>query len=261
VTDKTIIHRAPIDRLIAWYQPIVDLNTGEVRGFEALMRIVEPDGQAHSAGPLIETLEKDLDALAAVVSRLLVCIREDVVPVFERHGDFYVSINIPPSIIGTGRLRPIVESLDLAHWGRRIVVELTERQALSDEGREAVRVAREAGIAVAVDDFGTGHSGLAQIVGLELDVLKIDRSLVTPAPTSRSAARLLRGIVGLAESLRMRTVAEGVETIEEAFYLRAVGVDYGQGYFWSKAVPAAQMSALLERGFAATLEWPGVNAD
>jgi len=122
VTDKTIIHRAPIDRLIAWYQPIVDLNTGEVRGFEALMRIVEPDGQAHSAGPLIETLEKDLDALAAVVSRLLVCIREDVVPVFEPHGDFYVSINIPPPIIGTGRLRPIVESLGHAHWGRRSVV-------------------------------------------------------------------------------------------------------------------------------------------
>ena len=256
MADTPIIH-APIERLTAWYQPIVDLNTGEVRGFEALMRIVEPDGRVHSAGPLIETLEEDLDALAATVARVLACIREDVVPVFERHGDFYVSVNIPPSIIGTGRLRHIAESFDLVHWGKRIVVELTERQALSDEGRAAVRLAREAGIAVAVDDFGTGHSGLAQIVGLELDVLKIDRSLITPALTSRSAARLLRGIVGLAESLRMRTVAEGVESIEEAFYLRAVGVDYGQGYFWSKAVPAAQMSALLERGFAATLEWPG----
>jgi c-di-GMP phosphodiesterase len=259
VADTQIIHRAPIDRLTAWYQPIVDLNTGEVRGFEALMRIVEVDGQAQSAGPLIGTMEHDLDALVAVIERLLACIREDVVPVFERHGDFYVSVNIPPSIIGSGRLRPIAESFNLVHWGKRIVVELTERQALSDEGREAVRLAREAGIAVAVDDFGTGHSGLAQIVGLELDILKIDRSLITPALTSRSAARLLRGIVGLAESLRMRTVAEGVESIEEAFYLRAVGVDYGQGYFWSKAVPAAQMSALLERGFAATLEWPGTD--
>jgi len=258
VADPPIIH-VPIDRLTAWYQPIVDLNTGEVRGFEALMRIVEPDGRAHSAGPLIETLEKDLDALVATVARVLACIREDVVPVFERHGDFYVSVNIPPSIIGTGRLRHIAESFDLVHWGKRIVVELTERQALSDEGRAAVRLAREAGIAVAVDDFGTGHSGLAQIVGLELDILKIDRSLITPALTSRSAARLLRGIVGLAESLRMRTVAEGVESIEEAFYLRAVGVDYGQGYFWSKAIPAAQMSQLLEQGFAAALEWPGTD--
>jgi EAL domain-containing protein (putative c-di-GMP-specific phosphodiesterase class I) len=247
---------ASIDRLTAWYQPIIDLNTGEVRGFEALMRIVEPEGRAHSAGPLIETLEQDADALMAVVERVLTCIRLDVVPVFERFGDFSVSVNIPPSIIGTGRLRKIAESLDLAHWGRRIVVELTERQALSDEGRAAVRAAREAGIAVAVDDFGTGHSGLAQIVGLELDILKIDRSLVTPALHSRSAARLMRGIVGLAESLRMRTVAEGVETVEEAFYLRAVGVDYGQGYFWSKAVPATDMPALIERGFAATLEWP-----
>lgn len=258
MADTPIIH-APIDRLTAWYQPIVDLNTGEVRGFEALMRIVAPDGSAQSAGPLIETLEKDPDALVATVERVLACIREDVVPVFERHGDFYVSVNIPPSIIGTGRLRGIAESLDLVHWGKRIVVELTERQALSEEGRAAVQLAREAGIAVAVDDFGTGHSGLAQIVGLELDVLKIDRSLVTPALTSRSAARLLRGIVGLAESLRMRTVAEGVESIEEAFYLRAVGVDYGQGYFWSKAVPAEQMAALLDNGYAATLAWPAAD--
>ena len=96
----TPIPSAPIDRLTAWYQPIVDLNTGEVRGFEALMRIIEPDGQVHSAGPLIETFESDLDALVAVIERLLACIRQDVVPIFERHGDFYVSVNIPPSIIG-----------------------------------------------------------------------------------------------------------------------------------------------------------------
>jgi EAL domain-containing protein (putative c-di-GMP-specific phosphodiesterase class I) len=248
-----------IDRLTAWYQPIVDLNTGEVRGFEALMRVVQPDGQGHSAGPIIESLEDDLDALVAVIERLMTCIRKDVVPVFERYGDFYLSVNIPPSIIGSGRLRPIAESHDLVHWGRRLVVELTERQALSSLGRAAVRLAREAGIAVAVDDFGTGHSGLAQIVGLELDILKIDRSLITPALTSRSAARMLRGIVGLAESLRMRTVAEGVETTAEAFYLRAVGIDYGQGYFWSKAVPAVEMPAIIERGFASTLEWPGVD--
>ena len=97
--------------------------------------------------------------------------------------------------------------------------------------------------------------GLAQIVGLELDILKIDKSLITPALGSRSAARLLRGIVGLAESLHMRTVAEGVESSEEAFYLRAVGVDCGQGWLWSKAVPASEIPALLAKGFAASIEW------
>ena len=129
-----------IDRLTAWYQPIVDLNTGEVRGFEALMRVVQPDGQGHSAGPIIESLEDDLDALVAVIERLMACIREDVVPVFERYGDFYLSVNIPPSIIGSGRLRPIAESHDLVHWGRRLVVELTERQALSSLGRAGSRL-------------------------------------------------------------------------------------------------------------------------
>jgi len=93
--------------------------------------------------------------------------------------------------------------------------------------------------------------GLGEVAQLHHPAAQLGEDLVQ--------ARLLRGIVGLAESLRMRTVAEGVETVEEAFYLRAVGVDYGQGYFWSKAIPAAQMSALLERGFAATLEWPGTD--
>ena len=68
---ETLTLQQQIDRLTAWYQPIVDINTGEVRGFEALMRIVEPDGEAHSAGPLIESLEDDLDALVAVIERLM----------------------------------------------------------------------------------------------------------------------------------------------------------------------------------------------
>ena len=83
---------------------------------------------------------------------------------------------------------------------------------------------------MALDDFGTGHSGLSQFVGLDLDILKIDRSLLLPILENRTAARMLRGIVGLAAALRLRTVAEGVESWEQAFFLRAAGVDYGQGY-------------------------------
>ena len=109
---------------------------------------------------------------------------------------------------------------------------------------------------MALDDFGTGHSGLSQIVGLDLDFLKIDRSLLVPILDNPTAARMLRGIVGLAAALRLRTVAEGVETWEHAFFLRAAGVDFGQGYFWSKAVPGTEIEALLERGFAHRLDRP-----
>ncbi len=245
-----------IERLTAWYQPIVDLNTGRVAGFEALSRVVAKDGSAVSAGPLMEELERDPEAQYALIHKLLDSIRREIVPAFALRPDFYVSVNIPPSVLGTGRIAPMLAELGLEKWQTRIVVELTERQALSDLGRASIQTARSLGVSVALDDFGTGHSGLSQFVGLDLDILKIDRSLLLPILENRTAARMLRGIVGLAAALRLRTVAEGVESWDEAFFLRAVGVDYGQGFYWSKAVPGAVVAPLLTRGFAESLQRP-----
>ena len=245
-----------IEQLSAWYQPIVDLNTGRVAGFEVLSRIVAADGSVGSAAALMEELERTPEAQYALIRKLLESIRGDIVPMFAKRPDFYVSINIPPSVLGTGRIAPMLTDLGLDPWLTRLVVELTERQALTDLGRSSIDTARSLGVSVALDDFGTGHSGLSQFVGLDLDILKIDRSLLLPVLENRTAARMLRGIVGLAAALRLRTVAEGVESWEQAFFLRAAGVDYGQGFFWSKAVPGAQVEALLERGFAHSLERP-----
>jgi sensor c-di-GMP phosphodiesterase-like protein len=100
-------------------------------------------------------------------------------------------------------------------------------------------------MSVAIDDFGTGHSGLMQIVGLDFDILKIDHSLIETILTNQTAARMLRGIVALAAALRLHTVAEGVESWEEAFFLRAAGVDCAQGWFWSKAVSAPEASRAI----------------
>jgi EAL domain-containing protein (putative c-di-GMP-specific phosphodiesterase class I) len=252
-----------IDQLTIWYQPIVDLNTGKVAGFEALSRIVAADGSPGSAAALLGELEREPEAQYALIRKLLESIRREIVPVFAKHSDFYVSVNIPPSLFGIGRNRiaPMLSELDLDPWRTRLVAELTERQALTDLGRAAIANARSLGVAVALDDFGIGHSGLSQIVGLDLDILKIDRSLLVSILDNRAAARMLRGIVGLAAALRLRTVAEGVESWEHAFFLRAAGVDYGQGFFWSKAVPGAEIHALLERGFAHRLDRPLPGSD
>lgn len=243
-----------IHSLATWYQPIVDLDTGRVAGFEALSRQVTADGTVRSAGPLMDELEREPEAQYAVIRRLLNSIRRDAVPMFEKRPDFYVSVNIPPSVLGTGRIAPMIAEAALARWLSRIVVELTERQALTELGRSSIHAARSLGISVALDDFGTGHSGLSQFVGLDLDILKIDRSLLLPVLSNRTAARMLRGIVGLAAALRMRTVAEGVESWEEAFFLRAAGVDYGQGFFWSPAVPGGEIGRLLQDGFGDRME-------
>ena len=250
-----------IERLTSWYQPIVDLNTGKVAGYEVLSRIVAADGSAGSAAALMDEIEGEPEAQYALIHKLLESIRREIVPVFVRHPDFYVSVNIPPAVFGTGRIALMLADLDLDPWRTRLVVELTERQALTDVGRAAIGNARSLGVAVALDDFGTGHSGLSQIVGLDFDILKIDRSLLVSIIENRTAARMLRGIVGLAAALRLRTVAEGVETWEHAFFLRAAGVDYGQGFFWSKAVPCTEIEALLEHGFAHSLDRPLARQD
>ena len=236
----------------AHYQPIVDLNSGAVAGFEALARVVKADGSITTAGPVIEEIEQRPDALTALIRTILASIRHDMGPLFEQHQNFYVGVNIPPVILGSGQVLQLVEELDLRPYLNRILCEVTERQALTVVGRSALELARQSGVRIAIDDFGTGHSGLMQIVGLEFDILKIDHSLIETILTNQTAARMLRGIVALAGALRLRTVAEGVENWEEAFFLRAAGVDCGQGWFWSKAVAAQEAARILEQGYPLT---------
>lgn len=231
------------------YQPIVHLDTGRVVGFEALARIIADDGSFKSPGDFIEVIESDTECLEALLQITLESLQRVFVPLFVRHPNFYVSINIPPPIFGSSRVARIFRDTGILPHVNRLVIEITERQALTDLGREAILQGRQFGVEMALDDFGTGNSGIAQIAGVDLDVLKIDRSLVCPALTNRSSARLLRAIVAFAGALRMRTIAEGVETWEQAFFLHAAGVDAAQGWFWSRAVPGEEVHRILAEGF------------
>ena len=123
----------------------------------------------------------------------------------------------------------MLQGLGLAHRTPQLVGEITERRALDDLGRAAIREIRRIGAKIALDDFGTGNSGLQQLIGLEVDILKIDRSFVLGLGRDRSAERLVRGIAALANVLRVGLVAEGVETEAPALFLRAVGVREGAG--------------------------------
>ncbi len=240
---------AALERITAHYQPIVDLDTGSVAGFETLARVVAADGTAQSIGPIIEQIESDPTLLERFMWQLLRAIKRDMVPLFARYPHFYVSVNVPPAILGSGKIRDIMTELDLFHDLDRLVCEITERQALSPEGRTALELARKYRIRLAVDDFGTGQSGISQMLGLNIDVLKIDRSQVIPLMKDPTADRLVRGVIALAALIRAHVVAEGVETAAQAFFLHAAGVDYGQGWYWSRALPAAELPKVIETGF------------
>lgn len=244
-----------LEHMTVHYQPIVDLNTGAIAGFEALLRIVDADGKTHSIGPAIEQIESDPVLLDRLMRGLLSMIRRDTVPLFERYPGFYVSVNVPPAILGArtalGELTMLgmLVELDLIPYQDRLVCEITERQALSAQGRAALVLARQNRIRLAVDDFGTGYSGIAQMLGLTIDVLKMDRSQVVLLTKDVTAERLVRGIIVAGSLIRAQVVAEGVESAAQAFFLQAAGVDYGQGWYWSPALPAAELPKVLEAGF------------
>lgn len=241
--------RAIIERATAYFQPIVDLNTGQMLGAETLVRFVNPDGTLRGPSGIIEQIEENVDELEALMWRLFRSIAEKARPLLDRHQGFYISVNVPPVILDPGRLKPIIEHFNLVRYADRLVCEITERQALTDTGREALIQAAPLGFRVAMDDFGTGQSSLKQLIGLPLDILKIDKSQIDPLMKDPTADRLLRGVVALAAALRVKVIAEGVETREQAFFLRAAGVDAGQGWLWSRAVPPETLEQLLTSDF------------
>jgi sensor c-di-GMP phosphodiesterase-like protein len=242
--------RSVIERSTAYFQPIVDLNTGRVLGVETLVRFVDADGAVRGPGGVIERIEENIDDLEALMRCLFREVSAKAAWLLDKHKDIYISINVPPLILGSPRLKQALDEFHMDRYIDRLVCEITERQALTDAGREALAIAQPLGLRIAIDDFGTGHSGLKQLIGLQLDILKIDKSEIDPLMKDPTADRLLRGIVALAGAMRVKVIAEGVETREQAFFLRAAGVDAGQGWLWSKAVPPDELERLILSGFS-----------
>jgi sensor c-di-GMP phosphodiesterase-like protein len=182
-----------------------------------------------------------------LTTRMLGFIRKDLAPLLAAHPHFTASINIPPIMIGSGKVISLLEDADLTAYHSQLVGEITERQALNDMGRNAIRVAREElGMKVAIDDFGTGQSGLQQLIGLEIDILKIDRSFIELIGKDPAAERLVRAIAALAAVLNVDVIAEGVETVDQASFLRAIGINKAQGWLWSKAIGSLELETWLE---------------
>jgi len=239
------------------YQPILDLNSEEIVGVEALMR---RDGVPPSRAQL-EELSRDHEQAADVSAD--VCLQAlDLIGALPGACEWYVSVNVPSDILGSGLL---LERLAISEYSpdilRRFVIEVTERDPLHDKAWEAIKGARKLGIRLAIDDFGMGRNGLDRLLKFEhgVDIIKIDKTFVdrlAPAPAEerrgqkrvkearRHAERVIRAIASVSSIMRTRSVAEGIERREQAAILRAVGVDFGQGWLWHEAMPREDLLAL-----------------
>jgi EAL domain-containing protein (putative c-di-GMP-specific phosphodiesterase class I) len=217
------------DRLLFAFQPVVCAATGKVDYFECLLRMRREDGEIVSGGEFITTIE--YLGLIGLVDRFVL---DRTARELDTHPEVRLGFNVSGLTAGD---RPWLRSLmsvlqnrpDLA---RRLVIEITETAALYDieETARFVDTLRHAGCRVALDDFGAGHTSLRHLQTLSVDIVKIDGSFVRNLADSPENRIFLRHLLGLTKGFGLSSVAECVESAEDAELLRAEGVGYLQGY-------------------------------
>lgn len=237
------------DQLSLVFQPIFDIHGLRLHSAEALLRWHHPElGDVSPARfiPLAERSDLILDlgrhVLAQAVAQIARWQAQGLEPV-------PVAINISGAELKQeGFARQIDEALQ-RHGvsGRLLRVEVTEHGLISDFARatDNLRAAGELGLGVALDDFGTGYSSFRYLRHLPMHALKIDREFVAGVDRDARDQRVVRAMVAMAHSLRLKVIAEGVETESELITLRRLHCDYVQGFFTGRPMPAADFAALL----------------
>jgi diguanylate cyclase (GGDEF)-like protein/PAS domain S-box-containing protein len=232
------------------YQPVVDLPTGRITGAEALIRWNHPKRGLLSPTEFVTILEAT-GMIVPVGAWVLDEACRQAAAWTARFADFAtMAVNVSARQLATTEF---IETVRAALEGNglsphHLTIEVTEQLAVEDSARTAARLqaARAHGVRVAVDDFGTGYSSLSYLRQLPVDTLKIDRSFVDGVGDDPDATSLARAILDLARTLKLRTVAEGIERQVQADTLRTLGCDYGQGYLFARPGAARVIEARLE---------------
>lgn len=238
------------DEIEAFFQPKVCLRTGQIVGFEALMR-VQNDRFGPQRPAVIRAAFDDMELSVQIADKVLAQVML-VAKAWRRDGlNFgHIAINASPLEFRGGkyaeRLLSRLEAEGVSP--RDIEVEVTETVFLErddDSILESLQLLKRAGITVALDDFGTGYASLSHLKQYPVDVLKIDRSFVRGLITDARQELITKAIIDLSRTMGIQTVAEGIERQEQANLLRSFGCDIGQGFLFGRAMPAKDAAALL----------------
>jgi diguanylate cyclase (GGDEF)-like protein len=239
------------NELMLYYQPVVSLTDGRLIGFETLLRwhhpkygFISPDRFipiAEESGLIIPITKWILREACAQLAEW-----KQFIPNTE---DLKLSVNISGKHLAVENLpdqvRKALEESKLE--ASSLILEITESSAM-ENAEQTIRIfekLRKLGVAISIDDFGTGYSSLSYLHRLPFDSLKIDRSFVSDVKRQTENAQILQTIVSLAQNLNLRTVAEGIETVEQMDVLRDLRCDLGQGFLFSKPLPKDEITHLL----------------
>ncbi|QRG78118.1 EAL domain-containing protein [Citrobacter sp. R56] len=227
------------------YQPIVSLRTGKVVGAEALARWPQTDGSYLSPDIFIALAEET--GLSESLSHLIIdTVFEEMGKWLQQHPGLHISINLESSDLTSQTLPShLSKLLNRYHVApSQIALELTEREFADPKTcAPIITQYRKAGHAIYIDDFGTGYSSLSYLQNLEVDILKIDKSFVDALEYKNVTTH----IIEMAKTLKLEMVAEGIETPRQESWLREHGVQYGQGWLYSKALPKSEFILWAEQ--------------
>ena len=237
------------DELKLSYQPLIDLASGQVAGFEALARWHHADRGEISPTEFIPVAEES--GLILTLGRWAMESAAQTLASWDREAGnrlpLYVAVNLSAIQVARDDVAEVVASAlrSSGLTGDRLSLELTESSIVQDPAR-ATRVfdaLKGLDAKVAMDDFGTGYSSLAYLQRLPIDVLKIDRSFVTGMMRDTDSVAIVRAVLSLADALGMSTTAEGIETVELATTLATLGCASGQGFYFAEPLEPAKALA------------------
>jgi diguanylate cyclase (GGDEF)-like protein len=243
-----------------WYQPQFDLATGAMTSFEALVRWRHPT--LGLVGPSTFVPYAEEAGLIVPLGQLVLDEALRFAGTIPEH--LQVAVNLSPvQLRSAGFADTFGRALDRAGVPvEGIEVEVTESAVLEPAARRELERLRGSGVAIALDDFGTGYSSLARLRELPVDTIKVDRTFVAAlVDDARDPSQVLvRSVVEMAAALAMRTVAEGVETPEQARIVRSLGCDRGQGYLWARPMPEDEARSLARAATTAEVRSPRAGA-
>jgi EAL domain-containing protein (putative c-di-GMP-specific phosphodiesterase class I) len=237
------------------YQPKINMQTGEITGGEALIRWTHPARGSIPPAQFIPIAED---------CGLILPIGRWVLRQACEQAQAWVDAGLRPRTIAVNVsalefrdeefLSGLFQILEESRLDpRALELEITESVLMKrvDSTAAILQTLRKSGVQVAIDDFGTGYSSLSYLRRFPIDALKVDQSFVRQIVGGGDDAAIVTAVISMAQSLKLRVVAEGVETLEELKFLRSHGCEEAQGYYFSRPVPAQQFAKLLETGISA----------
>jgi sensor c-di-GMP phosphodiesterase-like protein len=236
------------EEFVPYYQPVVDIRTGKLLGAEVLVRWKRADGSfiepaafvalAGSSGPVLE-----------LTRSLMRRVRDDIGPAIGKRPHVTIAFRVAPQHFDDALIINDVGTIFDSSPVKltQIVLELTGRHRIDNliGMRRAIAALQGMGCKVAIDDVGTGHSGLSYILKLGVDIIKIDKAFVQSLD-SEGHSRIIETLIDLAKNMRMEIVAEGVENFDQVMHLRKRGIAAAQGYVFAPPLPSGSFLQLLE---------------